>query len=115
MGLWFTTATRPQTQLKKSAKSRPTVRKPDHGLWSVFVDRGPLFPASDANDGRPAQSVVRSTVHCAAEDCSATLVEIADELGDPPFGQLIAISFLPLASSHFGSLGGTVPLRGTNR
>uniref|UniRef100_M1DA29 Uncharacterized protein n=1 Tax=Solanum tuberosum TaxID=4113 RepID=M1DA29_SOLTU len=50
----------------------------------------------------------------AAEDCSATLVEIADELGDPPFGQLIAFSVLPLASSHSGSLGSTVLLRGTN-
>uniref|UniRef100_M1DPN3 Uncharacterized protein n=1 Tax=Solanum tuberosum TaxID=4113 RepID=M1DPN3_SOLTU len=52
---------------------------------------------------------------CAAEDCSATLVEIADELGDPPFGQLIAFSVLPLASSHSGSLGGTVLLCGTDR
>ncbi|KAG5580960.1 hypothetical protein H5410_051587 [Solanum commersonii] len=44
--------------------------------------------------------------YCVAENCSATLVEIADELDDPPFGQLIAISVLPLASSHSGSLGG---------
>uniref|UniRef100_M1DMV5 Uncharacterized protein n=1 Tax=Solanum tuberosum TaxID=4113 RepID=M1DMV5_SOLTU len=51
----------------------------------------------------------------AAEDCSATLIEIADELGDPPFGQVIAFSVLPLASSHSGSLGGTVLLRGTDR
>uniref|UniRef100_M1BTK0 Uncharacterized protein n=1 Tax=Solanum tuberosum TaxID=4113 RepID=M1BTK0_SOLTU len=43
------------------------------------------------------------------------LVEIADELGDPPFGQLIAFSVLPLASSYSGSLGGTVLLRGTDR
>uniref|UniRef100_M1DIC0 Uncharacterized protein n=1 Tax=Solanum tuberosum TaxID=4113 RepID=M1DIC0_SOLTU len=49
------------------------------------------------------------------EDCSATLVEIADDLGDQPFGQLIAFSVLPLASSHFASLGGTVLLRGTDR
>uniref|UniRef100_M1DQA9 Uncharacterized protein n=1 Tax=Solanum tuberosum TaxID=4113 RepID=M1DQA9_SOLTU len=47
-------------------------------------------------------------------DCFATLVEIADELGDPPFGQLIAFSVLPLASSHSGSLGSTVLLRGTD-
>uniref|UniRef100_M1DTX4 Uncharacterized protein n=1 Tax=Solanum tuberosum TaxID=4113 RepID=M1DTX4_SOLTU len=53
--------------------------------------------------------------YCTAEDCSATLVEIADELGDPPFGQLIAFSVLPLASSHSRSLGGTVLLRGTDR
>uniref|UniRef100_M1DIC6 Uncharacterized protein n=1 Tax=Solanum tuberosum TaxID=4113 RepID=M1DIC6_SOLTU len=52
---------------------------------------------------------------CAAEDCSVTLVEIADELGDPPFGQLIAFSVLPLASLHSGSLGSTVLLRGTDR
>ncbi|KAG5590167.1 hypothetical protein H5410_040681 [Solanum commersonii] len=52
---------------------------------------------------------------CAAEDCSVTLVEIADELDDPPFGQLIAFSVLPFASSHFGSLGGTVLLCETNR
>uniref|UniRef100_M1DJW1 Uncharacterized protein n=1 Tax=Solanum tuberosum TaxID=4113 RepID=M1DJW1_SOLTU len=51
---------------------------------------------------------------CAAEECSATLVEIADELGDPPFGELIAFSVLPLAYSHSGSLGGTVLLRGTD-
>ncbi|KAG5631875.1 hypothetical protein H5410_003592 [Solanum commersonii] len=48
---------------------------------------------------------------CATEDCSATLVEIADELVDPPFVQLIAFSVLPLAFSHYGSLGGTVLLR----
>uniref|UniRef100_M1DT69 Uncharacterized protein n=1 Tax=Solanum tuberosum TaxID=4113 RepID=M1DT69_SOLTU len=52
---------------------------------------------------------------CAAEDCSATLVEIADELGDPPLGQLTTFSVLPLAFSHFGSLGGIVLLRGTDR
>uniref|UniRef100_M1DKG8 Uncharacterized protein n=1 Tax=Solanum tuberosum TaxID=4113 RepID=M1DKG8_SOLTU len=51
----------------------------------------------------------------AAEECSATLVEIADELGDPPFGELIAFSVLTLASSHSGSLGGTVLLHGTDR
>uniref|UniRef100_M1DB99 Uncharacterized protein n=1 Tax=Solanum tuberosum TaxID=4113 RepID=M1DB99_SOLTU len=50
---------------------------------------------------------------CAAEDCSATLVEIADELGDPPFGQLIAFGVLPLAFSHSGSLEGTSLLCGT--
>ncbi|KAG5610222.1 hypothetical protein H5410_021503 [Solanum commersonii] len=53
--------------------------------------------------------------YCAAEDCSATLVEIADELGDLPFGQLIAFSVLPLASSHSGSLGATVLFSGTNQ
>ncbi|KAG5629704.1 hypothetical protein H5410_001421 [Solanum commersonii] len=54
-------------------------------------------------------------LYCAAEDYSATLVEIVDELGDPPFGQLIVFSVLPLASSHSGSLGGTVLLRRTDR
>uniref|UniRef100_M1DL68 Uncharacterized protein n=1 Tax=Solanum tuberosum TaxID=4113 RepID=M1DL68_SOLTU len=34
----------------------------DHGPWSVSVDRGPLYPASDANDGRPVRTVVQSTV-----------------------------------------------------
>uniref|UniRef100_M1DZQ8 Uncharacterized protein n=1 Tax=Solanum tuberosum TaxID=4113 RepID=M1DZQ8_SOLTU len=57
----------------------------------------------------------RTFSDCAAEDFSATLVEIADELGDPPFGQLIAFSVLPLASSRSGSLGSTVLLRGTDR
>uniref|UniRef100_M1DF39 Uncharacterized protein n=1 Tax=Solanum tuberosum TaxID=4113 RepID=M1DF39_SOLTU len=52
---------------------------------------------------------------CVAEDRSATLVEINDELGDLPFGHLIAFSVLPLASSHSRSLGGTVLLRGTDR
>uniref|UniRef100_M1D9Q5 Uncharacterized protein n=1 Tax=Solanum tuberosum TaxID=4113 RepID=M1D9Q5_SOLTU len=49
------------------------------------------------------------------EDRSATLVEITDELGDPPFNKLIAFSVLPSTFSYFGSLGGTVLLRGTNR
>uniref|UniRef100_M1DIH5 Uncharacterized protein n=1 Tax=Solanum tuberosum TaxID=4113 RepID=M1DIH5_SOLTU len=52
---------------------------------------------------------------CAAEDHSATLVEIADELSDPAFNQLIAFTALPSTSSYFGSLGGTVLLRKTNR
>ncbi|KAH0708029.1 hypothetical protein KY289_013105 [Solanum tuberosum] len=41
-GPWFTTATPPQPSSEKSAKSRltdiPTVRRSDHGLWSVSVD-----------------------------------------------------------------------------
>ncbi|KAG5599760.1 hypothetical protein H5410_031130 [Solanum commersonii] len=41
-------------------------------------------------------------IYCVAEDCSGALVEIADELGDPPFDQLIAFSVLPLAFSHSG-------------
>ncbi|WMV49911.1 hypothetical protein MTR67_043296 [Solanum verrucosum] len=41
---------------------RPPVLRSDHGPWSVSVDQGTLYPASDANDGRPAWTVVRSTV-----------------------------------------------------
>ncbi|KAG5576958.1 hypothetical protein H5410_057092 [Solanum commersonii] len=52
---------------------------------------------------------------CVMEDCLATLVEIADELSNPPFGQLIAFSVLPLESLHSGSLDGTVMLYGTDR
>ncbi|WMV25949.1 hypothetical protein MTR67_019334 [Solanum verrucosum] len=41
-GPWFTTATPPQIQLRKLANSRsmdrPTVRRPDHSLWSGFMD-----------------------------------------------------------------------------
>uniref|UniRef100_M1DG86 Polyprotein n=1 Tax=Solanum tuberosum TaxID=4113 RepID=M1DG86_SOLTU len=64
-GPLFTTATPPQTQLRKLAKSRPTDRptvcKSDHGSWSVSMDRGPFYPVSDANESRPARTVVRST------------------------------------------------------
>uniref|UniRef100_M1DUK3 Integrase core domain containing protein n=1 Tax=Solanum tuberosum TaxID=4113 RepID=M1DUK3_SOLTU len=66
-----------------------------------------IVEAEVVNEGVPPQD-------CAVEDCLATLVEIADELGDPSFGQLIAFSVLPLASSHSGSLGDTVLLRGTD-
>ncbi|WMV13614.1 hypothetical protein MTR67_006999 [Solanum verrucosum] len=42
-GPWFTNATPPKIQLRKSSNSRPTdrptVRKSDHGLWSVSVDQ----------------------------------------------------------------------------
>ncbi|WMV45691.1 hypothetical protein MTR67_039076 [Solanum verrucosum] len=42
-GPWFTTATLSQTQLRKSAKSRPTdipmIRRSDHDPWSVSVDQ----------------------------------------------------------------------------
>ncbi|KAG5599468.1 hypothetical protein H5410_030838, partial [Solanum commersonii] len=44
--------------------------------------------------------------NCAAEDRTATLVEMVDELGDLPFNQLIAFSVLPSASSYFESLVG---------
>ncbi|KAG5606317.1 hypothetical protein H5410_027809 [Solanum commersonii] len=61
------------------------------------------------------KSKTHGRLYCVAEDCSATLVEIANELGDPPFGQLIAFNVLPLASSHSGSLGSSVLLRKTDR
>uniref|UniRef100_M1D9H1 Uncharacterized protein n=1 Tax=Solanum tuberosum TaxID=4113 RepID=M1D9H1_SOLTU len=64
-GPWFTTAT-PQPSSEKSAKSRLTdklmVRRSDHGSWSVSVDRDLIYPVSDRNYGRPAQTVNRSTV-----------------------------------------------------
>ncbi|WMV32403.1 hypothetical protein MTR67_025788, partial [Solanum verrucosum] len=63
-GPWFTTATPPQTSSDKSAKSRltdrPTVRRSDHGRWSLSVDRDLLYPASDTNYGRPARAVFDS-------------------------------------------------------
>ncbi|KAG5615914.1 hypothetical protein H5410_015738 [Solanum commersonii] len=52
-------------------------------------------------------------LYCAAKDRSTTLIEITDELGDPPFNQLIAFSILPSASSYFGSLGSTASRTGT--
>ncbi|KAG5629905.1 hypothetical protein H5410_001622 [Solanum commersonii] len=42
---------------------------------------------------------------CTAEDCSATLVEIANELGNLLFNQLITFSVLPSTFSYSGSLG----------
>ncbi|WMV38968.1 hypothetical protein MTR67_032353 [Solanum verrucosum] len=61
-GPWFTTATTPQPSSEKSAKSRltdkPTVRRSDHGPWSVSMDQDLLYPASDMNYGRPARTVV---------------------------------------------------------
>ncbi|WMV45343.1 hypothetical protein MTR67_038728 [Solanum verrucosum] len=66
-GSWFTIATPPQTSSEKLAKSRltdrPTVRRSDHGPWSMTVDRDLLYPTSDMNYGRPAWTVIRSTVH----------------------------------------------------
>ncbi|WMV19346.1 hypothetical protein MTR67_012731 [Solanum verrucosum] len=62
----FTTATPPQTSSEKLAKSRltdrPTVRRSDHGLWSMSVDRDLPYPTFDTNYGRPARTVIRSTV-----------------------------------------------------
>ncbi|WMV46960.1 hypothetical protein MTR67_040345 [Solanum verrucosum] len=44
-----------QPTQKKLAKSRPTdrptVRRLDHGPWSVSVDQDLLYPASDMNYG----------------------------------------------------------------
>ncbi|WMV22895.1 hypothetical protein MTR67_016280 [Solanum verrucosum] len=43
------------SQLRKLVKSRltdrPTVRRSDHGPWSVSVDQDLLYPASDMNYG----------------------------------------------------------------
>uniref|UniRef100_M1D931 Uncharacterized protein n=1 Tax=Solanum tuberosum TaxID=4113 RepID=M1D931_SOLTU len=65
-GPWFTTATPPQPSSEKLAKSRltdrPTIRRSDHGPWSVTVDRDLLYPPSDMKYGRPAQTVIRFTV-----------------------------------------------------
>ncbi|WMV42030.1 hypothetical protein MTR67_035415 [Solanum verrucosum] len=65
-GSWFVTENFPRTQSENLAKSRltdrPTVRRSDHGPWSVSVDRDFPYPASDTNYGRPARTVIRSTV-----------------------------------------------------
>ncbi|WMV26048.1 hypothetical protein MTR67_019433 [Solanum verrucosum] len=65
-GPWFVTENFPRTQSENLAKSRltdrPTVRRSDHGLWSVSVDRDFPYPASDTNYGRSARTVIRSTV-----------------------------------------------------
>uniref|UniRef100_M1DRL7 Uncharacterized protein n=1 Tax=Solanum tuberosum TaxID=4113 RepID=M1DRL7_SOLTU len=41
---------------------RPTVRRSNHGPWSVIMDRDLLYPTSNMNYGRPARTVIRSTV-----------------------------------------------------
>ncbi|WMV33879.1 hypothetical protein MTR67_027264 [Solanum verrucosum] len=65
-GPWFVTENFPRTQSENLAKSRltdrPTVRRSDHGPWSMSVDRDFPYPASDTNYGRPARTVNRSTV-----------------------------------------------------
>ncbi|WMV41659.1 hypothetical protein MTR67_035044 [Solanum verrucosum] len=50
-GPWFTTATPPQTQLRKSAKSRPTVRMLDHGPWIEAPFTQPLTQTTDDQHG----------------------------------------------------------------
>ncbi|WMV37303.1 hypothetical protein MTR67_030688, partial [Solanum verrucosum] len=66
-GLWFVTENIPRTQSENLAKSRLTdrltVRRSDHGPWSVSVDRDFPYPVSDTNYGRPAQTVIQSMVH----------------------------------------------------
>ncbi|WMV09043.1 hypothetical protein MTR67_002428 [Solanum verrucosum] len=66
-GPWFVTENIPRTQSENLAKSRltdrPTVRRSDHGPWSVSVDRDFPYPASDTYYSRPAWTVNRSTVH----------------------------------------------------
>ncbi|WMV09221.1 hypothetical protein MTR67_002606, partial [Solanum verrucosum] len=65
-GPWFVTENFPRTQSENLAKSRltdrPTVRRLDHGPWFVFVDRDFPYPSSDTTYGRPAQTVIRSTI-----------------------------------------------------
>ncbi|WMV37594.1 hypothetical protein MTR67_030979 [Solanum verrucosum] len=65
-GPWFVTESFPLTKSEKLAKSRltdrPTIRRSDHGPWSMSVDRDFPYPASDTNYGPPAQTVNRSTV-----------------------------------------------------
>ncbi|WMV37909.1 hypothetical protein MTR67_031294 [Solanum verrucosum] len=65
-GALFTIATLPHPSTKKSTRSRltdrPTIRRSDHGLWSVSIDQDLLYPASDMNYDRPARTVVRSKV-----------------------------------------------------
>ncbi|WMV34508.1 hypothetical protein MTR67_027893 [Solanum verrucosum] len=52
-----------QPLLKPISENRLSLDpRTDHGLWSISVDRGPLYPTSDTNDGRPTLTVVRSTV-----------------------------------------------------
>uniref|UniRef100_M1D8X2 Uncharacterized protein n=1 Tax=Solanum tuberosum TaxID=4113 RepID=M1D8X2_SOLTU len=97
---------RPQTSRQKF-QNQTAIEAPNHRRGGDIRRTAESF--SELNLTR------QSTQHCAAKDCSTTLVEIADELGDPPFSQLIAFSVLPLASSHYGSLSGKVLLRGTNR
>ncbi|WMV55084.1 hypothetical protein MTR67_048469 [Solanum verrucosum] len=58
-GPWFTTATPPKPSSENQLILDP---QSDHGPWSISVDRGPLYPASDANDGKPTWTVIRSTV-----------------------------------------------------
>ncbi|WMV51509.1 hypothetical protein MTR67_044894, partial [Solanum verrucosum] len=57
-------------QLRKLAKSRltdrPTVHRSDHSPWSVSVDRDLPYPASDTNYGRPARTVIQSTIRSEA-------------------------------------------------
>ncbi|WMV51280.1 hypothetical protein MTR67_044665, partial [Solanum verrucosum] len=52
----------PKPSLENLAKSRstnrPMVRRPDYGSWSMSVDRGPLYPASDMNDGQLVWTIV---------------------------------------------------------
>ncbi|WMV33508.1 hypothetical protein MTR67_026893 [Solanum verrucosum] len=61
-GPWFVTENFPRTQSENLAKSRLTVRRSNHGPWSVSVDRDFPYPASDTNYGRPVRTVNRTTV-----------------------------------------------------
>ncbi|WMV45984.1 hypothetical protein MTR67_039369 [Solanum verrucosum] len=65
-GSWFLKENFPRTQSENLAKSRLTdrltVRRCDHGPWSVSMDRDFLYPASNTNYGRPARTVIQYTV-----------------------------------------------------
>uniref|UniRef100_M1DVR7 Uncharacterized protein n=1 Tax=Solanum tuberosum TaxID=4113 RepID=M1DVR7_SOLTU len=113
-GSWMATCDPSRETPRNFSKCRstagPTDRRSGHRPWSMSVDQTPNYSLPVAK--RRLTSTDHQPNHdCAVEDCSATLVEIADELGDPPFGQPIAFGILPLASSHSGSLGGTALLR----
>ncbi|WMV29863.1 hypothetical protein MTR67_023248 [Solanum verrucosum] len=66
VGPWFVTEKFRRNQSENFPKSRltdrPTVRRSDHGPWSMSVDRHFPYPASDTNYGRQARIVIRSTV-----------------------------------------------------
>ncbi|KAG5609656.1 hypothetical protein H5410_020937 [Solanum commersonii] len=88
-------------------QAAPTVLANDTMLDALFSGTVEEWPEPAHTKGKRR--------HCAAEDRSATLVEIANELGDPPSNQLIAFSVLPSVSLYSRSLGGTLLLCGTNQ
>ncbi|WMV54830.1 hypothetical protein MTR67_048215 [Solanum verrucosum] len=61
-GPWFVTEKFPRTQSENLSKSQLTVRRSDHGPWSVSVDRDFPYPAYDTNYDRLARIFIQSTV-----------------------------------------------------